>query len=156
VRAERVDEQSDVYSVAATLYFLLTGRAPHQTADAAATLARIVSDPAPSMLEYRPDLPGMLDDVVARGLERDRADRWGSLAEFREALVPFVPGRLSMAGMGMRFGAYLLDAAILHLAAGVLGVSLSGAALSLVTRVRLQLGTQAVVAVLYFGILEGL
>ena len=49
VKAEKVDAQSDVYSVAATLYFLLTGQAPFQSGDAMATLARIVSDDPPSL-----------------------------------------------------------------------------------------------------------
>src|SRR6202011_6075981 len=49
VRGERLDEQSDVYSVAATLYCLLTGQAPFQSGDAAATLARIAADPPPPM-----------------------------------------------------------------------------------------------------------
>src|SRR5262249_1537838 len=76
VRGDSVDEQSDVYSVAATLYFLLTGQAPHQTGDAAATLARIVSDPAPSARELRSEVPANLDEAILRGLERLRDDRW--------------------------------------------------------------------------------
>jgi hypothetical protein len=109
VRAETVDEQSDVYSVAATLYFLLTGHAPHETGDAAATLARIVSDPAPSMRTYRPEIPANLDEIVQRGLERQRDERWRSLAEFRESLQPFVPGQVTAAGWGLRFGAFVID-----------------------------------------------
>jgi hypothetical protein len=113
IRAEPVDQQSDVYSVAATLYYLLTGKAPFQGGDAAATLARIVADPAPSMRSPRPDLPAALDQVVLRGLERDRPRRWRSLEEFRAALLPFAPGRLPVTGVGLRFGAYLIDSLIL-------------------------------------------
>src|SRR5262249_18062046 len=36
IRGEHVDQQTDVYSVAATLYYVLTGRAPFQGGDAAA------------------------------------------------------------------------------------------------------------------------
>jgi hypothetical protein len=113
VRAGRVDQQSDVYAAAATLYYLLTGQAPFQGGDAAATLARIVSDPAPSLRGRRPDLPATLDQVVLRGLERDRQRRWRNLEDFRAALLPFAPGRLSIGGVGLRFGAYLLDALVL-------------------------------------------
>jgi hypothetical protein len=113
IKSEAVGPQSDVYSVAATLYCLLTGRAPFQGGDSAATLARIVSDPAPPMRSLRRDLPGALDKVVLRGLERDPARRWRGLDDFRAALAPFLPGRLSIGGLGPRFGAFVIDSALL-------------------------------------------
>jgi tRNA A-37 threonylcarbamoyl transferase component Bud32 len=109
IRKETLDEQTDVYSVAGTLYFLLTGQAPFQGGDAAATLARIVADPVPSMRTIRPEISPTLDQVVLRGLERQRERRWRSMVEFRQALLPFVPGHLSMGSMGVRFAAFLVD-----------------------------------------------
>jgi hypothetical protein len=113
VRGERADQQSDVYSVAATLYYLLTGRAPFQSGDAAVTLARIAADPAPPMRSIRPDLPAGLDEIVLRGLDRDRQRRWKSLEEMRQALLPFAPGQLTAGGLGLRFAAVILDVLIL-------------------------------------------
>jgi hypothetical protein len=109
VRADQVDQQSDVYAVAATLYFLLTGKAPHQTGDAAATLARIVADPAPSMRTLRSEVPAALDQVVLRGLERSRERRWRNLDELRRALLHVRPGQLRVGALGLRFAAYLID-----------------------------------------------
>src|SRR5207248_2998974 len=109
IKRDRVDQQSDVYSVAATLYYLLTGEAPHQHADAAVALARIVSEPAPPVRSRRPQVPAGLDRVVLRGLERDRSRRWRDLEEFRTALLPFVPSRLSISGVSLRFAAFLID-----------------------------------------------
>src|SRR5262249_21943891 len=108
-RADPVDHQTDVYSVAATLYFLLTGRAPHQTGDAAATLARIGSDPVVPLRRQRPELPAALDHVVLRGLERDRKRRWRDLAELRAALLPFVADHARPAPISLRLTAYALD-----------------------------------------------
>jgi hypothetical protein len=113
VRGQPVDAQSDVYSVAATLYFLLAGQAPFQTDDAAAAVARIVADPVPPLRAVRKEVPAALEQVVLRGLERDRQRRWRGLDDFRAALLPFAPGRLSIGGVGLRFGAYLLDALVL-------------------------------------------
>ena len=113
VRGEAVDHQSDVYSVAATLYCMLTGRAPFQSTDATITLVRIVSDPTPPMRAVRPELPQALDEVVLRGLERDRPRRWRDLDEFRAALLPFVPGTQTAPPLGLRFGAFLIDYFIL-------------------------------------------
>jgi hypothetical protein len=115
IRRDPVDAQSDLYSVAATLYYLLTGRAPFQTGDLAATLARIVSDPAPSMRTIRPEIPATLDRVVLRGLERDRRRRWKSLEEFRKALLPYNPQPASPA---FRLAAFLLDMPFMALLVG--------------------------------------
>jgi uncharacterized RDD family membrane protein YckC len=112
IKGEAIDFRTDVYSVAATLYFLLTGRAPYQSSDAAATLARTVSEPAPPLRRVRPELSRSLERVVLRGLERQRERRWKDLEEFRAALLPFAPGRLAVAGLGARCGAFLIDFAL--------------------------------------------
>jgi eukaryotic-like serine/threonine-protein kinase len=109
IKGEKVDPRADVYSVSATLYYLLTGRAPHQGGDAAATLARIVSEPAPPPRSVRPEIPAALERVVLKGLERNRDRRWHDLDALRDALQPFVPGRLTIAGIGRRVAAYVLD-----------------------------------------------
>jgi hypothetical protein len=125
IRGEAIDPRTDVYSVAATLYFLLTGRAPFQSSDPAATLARIVSDPAPSVRGLRPNLPRALDAIVLRGLERDRERRWPDLESFRQALLGLVPEPLTPSGMGLRLRAGLADSLLLCLlvlaADGILG-----------------------------------
>jgi hypothetical protein len=122
VRGEAAGPQSDVYSLAATLYFLLTGRAPFEGADAVATLARIVSDPVPPLRTLRPELPVSLDRAVLRGLERDRHRRWRDLDAFREALLPFLPGRQDAAGPGVRLAAFLADCALLTVGGALLSL----------------------------------
>src|SRR5205807_2020909 len=114
IKMEAVDAQSDVYSVAATLYFLLTGQAPFQTGDAMATMARIVADDPPAVRTLRPELPRALDKVILRGLERDRKRRWRSLDEFRQALLAFLPAEPSVGGLGLRFGAIFVDKMLLR------------------------------------------
>src|SRR5262249_16918888 len=144
------------------LYFLLTGRAPFQTGDMAATVARIVSDPAPAMRSLRPDLDPRLDEVVLRGLERDRARRWRDLEAFRAAPSEVLPGRLSIGGLGLRFGAYAIDWLLLFFVGmipGLVLVSLLGA--DWVMRAQYDPRTQAyqlaltLPGLLYFGLLEG-
>jgi uncharacterized RDD family membrane protein YckC len=118
VRGEPTGPQSDVYSLAATLYCLLTGRAPFEGGgDAASTLARIVADPVPPVRSLRPELPVALDRVVLHGLERDRQRRFRDLDEFREALLPFLPGKQDAARRSVRFAAFLVDIVLLKAAA---------------------------------------
>ncbi len=109
LKGEPLDARADVYSAAATLYYLLTGRAPFQDSDGTAAIAKAASEPPPPPRRVRPDVPAALERVVLRGLERQRERRYQTLDEFREALLPLLPGRLTFAGLGLRFGAYLLD-----------------------------------------------
>jgi hypothetical protein len=125
IKGEPIGPHTDVYSVAATLYCLLTGRAPFQGDDPAATLARIVCDPPSPMRSLRPELPEALDQVVLRGLERDRKRRWHNLDEFEASLRPFLPGKLSFVGLGVRFGAYWIDRILFLLLSGAILVPLA-------------------------------
>lgn len=155
IKMEAVDVRSDVYSVAATLYFLLTGRAPFQTADATATLARIMGDAAPSMRTLRPELPKALDKVVLRGLERDRRRRWRSLDEFRQALALQLPAEPTVGGLGLRFVAYVLDLiafSVPELAAKPL---LNPHFAPGPGRVLVENAISLILGLAYFGILEG-
>ncbi|WP_165225753.1 protein kinase domain-containing protein [Aquisphaera insulae] len=115
IKRDEVDERTDVYSVAATIYYLLSGRPPVRANDAAEALARIVSEPAPALRGLRPELPRALETVIHRGLERDPARRWRNLQELHEALLPFVPERLSIARLGRRVGAYAVDLGLWYL-----------------------------------------
>jgi uncharacterized RDD family membrane protein YckC len=126
IRVEKLDPLTDLYSAAATLYFLLTGRAPQQTGDAVATMAAIVADPAPSMRRFRPELSPTLDKVVLRALERDRQRRYRDLEELKQALEPFLPSRLSIGGMGIRLGAYVIDYFLLTVLSAPLWVAMRG------------------------------
>ncbi len=113
IRNEPVDPRTDVYSVCATLYYLLTGRAPFQDDDPAAALARAVSDPPTSMRKYRPEIPRTLDEVVLRGLSRSLRTRWQSLEELRLALLPFLEATATLPDLGWRVTAFLLDLLVL-------------------------------------------
>jgi len=126
IKHDGVDARTDVYSAAATLYFLLTGRPPFEAGDAAAALAKIVSEAPTPLRKLRPGLPAALEAAVMRGLERDRDRRWPDLARFREALVPFVSFRLSLSDQALRVSAFLADVLVL---AGV-GVVVYGSILA--------------------------
>ena len=109
IKGEPLDARADVYSVAATLYFLLSGKAPFEGGDAEATLAKIVTLSATSIRYLVPEIPRALDAVILKGLERNRERRYRDLDEMSEALLPFVPSRLSITGVGIRLLAFIGD-----------------------------------------------
>jgi hypothetical protein len=113
IRGEKVDAQADLYSVAATLYFLLAGRPPFEAEDAASTLASVISDPLKPIRHWRPEVPATLDEIVQRGLARDRNRRWQNLEDFRLALLPFVPGESAVGELSVRTAAYVVDLILL-------------------------------------------
>ncbi len=110
-----MDFSSDVYSLSATLYELLTGRPPFEHENVTAALARIISEDAPPIRSVNPSVPRSLARVVEKGLERDRSRRWEDMEEFRDALVALMPSRLSFGGLTIRIGAYLLDEVFVRL-----------------------------------------
>jgi len=92
--AERtIDARSDVYSLGAVAYEMLTGTPPHQGATMQAVVARVLTEPPPSIRLFRPAVPEHVADAVATALEKLPADRWASAREFGEALQGRTPAR---------------------------------------------------------------
>lgn len=69
------DARSDIYSLGATLFELIAGRPPHMGPNSIATLARLVTTPAPRLSELLRDVPPDLDDLVHRMLSSSPEDR---------------------------------------------------------------------------------
>lgn len=85
-RGETVDARSDLYSAGCLLYEMLTGRPPF-IGDSPVSVAyqhvREIPEPASSL---NPDVSEALDSVLAKALQKNRADRFQDAAAFRRAL----------------------------------------------------------------------
>jgi serine/threonine-protein kinase len=100
VRGEKsIDARADVYALGVLFYECLTGRKPFvaETLPHLAVLIHQGNYSLPSGL--RPGLPKAADSVVSRAMASDRAERYGSAAEFasgiarlRDSLQPGVLG----------------------------------------------------------------
>jgi len=75
---EPVDGRSDLYSLGATAFYALTGRAPFEAANLPAILVRQVSEPAPAVETIRPEVPGKLAALIDRCLQKAPGDRFQS------------------------------------------------------------------------------
>jgi len=97
-RWSEVDARSDLYSVAATAFRLLTGESVHQRSDMAAMLLAVAGERARPIRSVRADVPERVAAVIDRALSYEKADRYGSAGEMRDAWVAAcraaVPGSL--------------------------------------------------------------
>jgi serine/threonine-protein kinase len=86
-----VDGRADIWSLAITLYELVTGTTPFEAQTMADISSRILTtEPAP-MRALRPDVPVALDVVVRQCLVKDVAGRLATVQELVEALQSITP-----------------------------------------------------------------
>lgn len=109
IRGVRVDWRSDLYSVGATLYALLTGRPPFEGKSSGQLLASILTE-APIPFEKRCiALPRKLRTIVGRLLSKAPEQRYGSYQALRAELLPFSSSSFVVPNLAVRFGAYIID-----------------------------------------------
>jgi uncharacterized RDD family membrane protein YckC len=89
LRGDALDVRADIYSIGATLFTLLTCRAPFEGDNVVQVVANAVNkEPAP-LSELREGAPPGLERVVARCLAKDPGARYPGYAALRNALLPF-------------------------------------------------------------------
>jgi pSer/pThr/pTyr-binding forkhead associated (FHA) protein len=80
----------DLYSTAATLYYLITGQFIYdQVAEGGDLIRTLLEEPPVPIQDRRPEVPTALANVLAKGLARDPADRYPTASALRRALRPF-------------------------------------------------------------------
>lgn len=114
VRGRDLDVRTDMYSVGATLYALLTGKPPFEAPQVGEVLARIVSEPPNSFAQHGARLPRGLEHIILRTMAKDRGKRHSSYEALRSDLLPYSSSGLGPVTMARRFGAFALDYLLLY------------------------------------------
>lgn len=83
---ERVDQRSDLYSLAAVAYYALLGVPPFPGRTAEEILAKQTTNQLPTPREQRDDISQALERVLDRALSADVNQRYPSAAEFLQAV----------------------------------------------------------------------
>jgi serine/threonine protein kinase len=81
-----VDSRSDIYSLGAVIYEMLTGRVPFVGTDPMALLTAHLSAPVPRVSESIDGMPAWVDIAISRALAKHPDERWPTIADLSHAL----------------------------------------------------------------------
>ncbi len=80
------DTRSDLYSVAAVLFEMLTGRPPFEGETAVDIVIKHMNEKVPSICRIRPDLPPEMDTFMQKAMAKSPKDRYSTPPEFVSAI----------------------------------------------------------------------
>ncbi|WP_182865221.1 serine/threonine-protein kinase [Rhodopirellula sp. JC639] len=92
-----IDGRADIYSLAVTLYEMLTLRPAHNGNDAPTILKQIDQQDVAPLRSLRPDLPRDLETVIAKAMSKRREGRYDTAADFAADLTRVLDGQPTLA-----------------------------------------------------------
>jgi len=81
LRGEKLDYQSDIFSLGIVLYELIAKQNPFARKSQAETIAAVLGNEPPPLKEIAPDFPQILTNLVEKCLRKNKEDRFRSTAE---------------------------------------------------------------------------
>ena len=163
LRGDELNARSDMYSVGATLFYLLTGRTPFDGKNTVQLLATVLEQHAPSPRKFRAEIQQGLAKVILRCLEKQPTDRSKDYAELSLALAPYSSTAPTPATLGLRLLAGTLDQTAFGLVGFVLMMAVMGDPMGFMNATvnqspatfAMMLGG-LIIGVGYFAVMEGL
>jgi non-specific serine/threonine protein kinase len=81
VRGDNVDARTDIFSLGAILYEMLTGRHPFDARNSLSRMSAILEAEPPPLTSRLGSIPQDLDRIVRRALAKEPSDRYGSMQD---------------------------------------------------------------------------
>ncbi|OJY30301.1 MAG: hypothetical protein BGO98_26565 [Myxococcales bacterium 68-20] len=82
---KKVDAQSDVWALGATLFYALSGQPVHLAKDVTAMMLASASTRPRSLADAAPELPRAIVEVIDKAIAYRKADRWPDVSAMRSA-----------------------------------------------------------------------
>jgi serine/threonine-protein kinase len=86
-KGKTIDRRVDVWAAGVVAWQLIAGRRIHESDNELATLLKVATVVPPLLREVAPSVSPAVEQVIARALTLDPADRWPTAKAFRQALT---------------------------------------------------------------------
>ncbi len=77
-QGEDLDVRTDIYSLGATLFHMVTGRTPYKGKSSYAIISSVIKGGAPVPTDIEPSIPPRVSDMIVRMMQHDPDDRFKS------------------------------------------------------------------------------
>jgi serine/threonine protein kinase len=95
-----LDERTDIYSLGAVLYEMLTGRVPHVALSTVALFRKIVKEEPLPMRDLNTSIPPSVVKIVQKMMSKDKKDRYPTVSQLKQdilAVLPKLPREVELA-----------------------------------------------------------
>ncbi|PKK91331.1 MAG: hypothetical protein CVV64_06065 [Candidatus Wallbacteria bacterium HGW-Wallbacteria-1] len=96
VKGQYVDQRSDIFSLGATFYEMLTGTVPVKGKSQIEVVMAHMKEAIVRPSDYRPEVPAVLDRIVMKALAKDPGERYQTCGQFSEDITKFLNGELTL------------------------------------------------------------
>ena len=86
LEGKEVDARADIFAFGGMLYEMLTGKRPFEGKSQASLIGAILDHQPPPVTSLQPLSPPIMDDIVARCLEKHPDDRWQTARDLKRQL----------------------------------------------------------------------
>ncbi len=112
-KGEKIDSRSDIYSLGAIIYEMLTGQPLFKSDTVTEYLRKHIEEPPLNPSKINPQIPPQLEKIVIKCIEKDKSDRYQSAREILEDIEKYEESKVEKVKSWIIKHWYLLLAPIL-------------------------------------------